>query len=146
MLFYNIEFDTVTHFPKILESIKVDSDLRVYLQYNGIPIPLPQWFIQHSVKMTKIRMLENFTPYIRRSQSAENYRSIFEQLRERQFYKPKGRPPYSADIICYALHLRYTSLQGYKLVLEKFPMPSISLLNKIQQGGVIKCYVRKYLE
>ena len=41
-LFYNLVFDKETKFPKILESIKVDSDLHVQLQYNGIPVPLPQ--------------------------------------------------------------------------------------------------------
>ena len=39
-------------------------------------------------------------------------------------------------MIRYVLLLRYTSLQSYKLLLEKFPLPSISLLNKLQQGGV----------
>ena len=36
----------------------------------------------------------------------------------------------------FALHLRYTSSQAYRLLLDKFPMPSFSLLNKIQTGGV----------
>ena len=35
-----------------------------------------------------------------------------------------------------ALHLRYTSFKAYKLLLEKCPLPSVSLLNKIQEGGV----------
>ena len=39
-------------------------------------------------------------------------------------------------MIRYALLLRYTSLQSYKLLLEKFPLPSISLLDKLQQGDV----------
>ena len=39
-------------------------------------------------------------------------------------------------MIRYALHLRYTSLQAYRLLLEKSPMLSLSLLNNIQQGGV----------
>ena len=39
-------------------------------------------------------------------------------------------------MIRFALHLRYTSLQSYKLLLEKFPLPSISTLHKIQKGGV----------
>ena len=38
-------------------------------------------------------------------------------------------------MIRYALHLRYTSLQTYMLLLEKSPMLSLSLLNNIQQGG-----------
>ena len=39
-------------------------------------------------------------------------------------------------MIRYALHLRYTSLQAYRLLLEKPSMLSLSLLNNIQQGGV----------
>ena len=45
-LFYNLVFDKETKFPKTLESIKADSDLHVQLQYNGIPVTLPQWFVQ----------------------------------------------------------------------------------------------------
>ena len=36
-------------------------------------------------------------------------------------------------MIWYAVHLCYTSLQAYRLFFAKFPMPSLSLLNK---GGV----------
>ena len=36
----------------------------------------------------------------------------------------------------YALLLRYTSLQSYKLLLDEFPLPSISLLNKIKEGNI----------
>ena len=53
-----------------------------------------------------------------------------------RYYKPKGRPPFSAAMIRFALHLRHTSAQAYRLLLEKFPLPSFSLLNKIQKGGV----------
>ena len=45
-LLYNLVFDKETKFPKILQSIKVDSDLHIQLQYNGISVPLPQWFLQ----------------------------------------------------------------------------------------------------
>ena len=45
-------------------------------------------------------------------------------------YQAKGRPLYSSAMIRFALHLRYTSLQSYKLLFEKFPLPSI------QAGGV----------
>ena len=54
-LFYNLVFDKETKVPKILESIKVDSDLHVQLQYNGIPVPLLQWFVQgHNARLKKI--------------------------------------------------------------------------------------------
>ena len=48
-------------------------------------------------------------------------------------------------MIRYALLLRYTSLQAYKLLLQEFPMPSISLLNKLQAGGVDAIKFIKYL-
>ena len=62
--------------------------------------------------------------------------SLLNEMKNGLFYKPKGRPPYSAQIIRFALHLRYTSFQAYKLLLEKFPLPSMSSLHKIQEGGV----------
>ena len=43
---------------------------------------------------------------------------------------------YSSEVIQYALLLRYTSLQSYKLLLDEFPLPSISLLNKIKEGNI----------
>ena len=39
-------------------------------------------------------------------------------------------------MIRHALHLRYTSLQAYRLLLEISPMLSLLFLNNIQQGGV----------
>lgn len=39
-------------------------------------------------------------------------------------------------MIRYALHLSYTSLQVYRLLLGKLPVSSLPLLSKIQQGGV----------
>ena len=48
-------------------------------------------------------------------------------------------------MIKYALHLRYASLQAYRLFFERFPMPYLSLLNKIQQGGVDMLNVLKTL-
>ena len=40
-------------------------------------------------------------------------------------------------MIRYALHLRYMSLQAYRLLFEKSPMLFLPLLNNIQQGGVV---------
>ena len=50
---YEFSFDG-TKFPKILKSIKVVDNLHVKLQYNGKPLPLPQWFVQvHNVTMKR---------------------------------------------------------------------------------------------
>ena len=39
-------------------------------------------------------------------------------------------------MIRYALHLRYMSLQKYRLSFNESPMLFLSLLNNIQHGGV----------
>ena len=80
-------------------------------------------------------MLENFPTNIKNVVEEDPY-SILNVLQKRQHYKPKNCPPFSADLIRYALLLRYTSRQAYKLLLEKIPLPSFSLLEKIQSGGV----------
>ena len=46
VLYFHLVFDDDTNFAKTLESIKVDDDLHVQLQYNGMSLPLPQWFFQ----------------------------------------------------------------------------------------------------
>ena len=133
-LFYNLVFAKETKSPKILEWIKVDSDLHVQLQYNGIP--LPQWFVErHNTRLKKVNMLENLPAHIR-NVAFDNCSELLDKLNKRQFLKPKGRPPYSVEMIRYGLRLRHTSFQAYKQWLEKFSLPSISLLNKIQQRGV----------
>ena len=43
---FHLVFDKEAKLAKILESIRVDDDLHVQLQYNGMPLPLPQWFVQ----------------------------------------------------------------------------------------------------
>ena len=75
-------------------------------------------------------MLENFPSYL--ESQTENI-SIFDELRKIKFRKNRV---YSSEIIQYALLLRYTSLQSYKLLLDEFSLPSIPLLNKIKEGNI----------
>ena len=84
-------------------------------------------------------MLENFPSYL--ESQTENF-SIFDELRKRQF---KKNQVYSSEIIQYALLLRYTSFQSYKLLLDEFSLPSISLLNKIKEGKIDALKVSKLL-
>lgn len=61
ILFYKLDFNEVTKFPDHTESIKIDSELHVQLQFNGTPLPLPRWFTHgHNAKLNKMSMLENF--------------------------------------------------------------------------------------
>ena len=103
ILIYRIFFDIETHFPSINECIRIDRNLHVQLQCNGNPISLPQWFIHgNNAKLTKFSVLENFPTYIKNVVEEDPY-SILNELQKRH-YKPKGRPPFSADLIRYALH------------------------------------------
>ena len=81
-------------------------------------------------------MLENFASYIKIiSYFNRNIYILFDEINNRIYYKSKGQPQYSAIMIRHALLLRYTSKQAYEILLESFPLPSISLLSKIKQGG-----------
>ena len=135
VVFYNVVFNEQS-VPQIMESIKVDKNLKVELQYMGNPVPLPPWFvICRDAKLNYLTQLENFPPYITYV-AGNSEHSILEELTKRKYYKPKGRPPFTSATIRYALLLRYTSAQAYRLMLEKLPLPSISTLTKIQKGGI----------
>ena len=113
---------------------KVNKELHVQLQFSENPRTLPYWFVRGTnAKLSGFGMLINLAPYIRNF-SEQNPYSLIEELEKRRNYKPKGHHPFSSEMIRYALLLRYTSLQSYTLLLEKNPLPSISLLNKLQQG------------
>ena len=136
VVYYNVEFRETNMMPQILESIKIDKNLKVELQYKGNPIPLPSWFVRcRDAKVNNLGQIENFPAHIREVANCGEF-SILEELEKRKHYKPKGRPPFSSSMIRYALMLRHTSAQAYRLMLEKFPLPSFSTLAKIQQGGV----------
>ena len=145
VLYYNLQFDEKTSFPKVLECIRVGKELHVQLQFSGNPLPLPYWFVRGTnAKLSRFGMLINLAPYIRNVSDQDLY-SLIEELEKRRNYKPKMHPPFSSEMIRYALLLRYTSLQSYKLPLERFPLTSISLLNKLQQGGIDAFKARKTL-
>ena len=48
---------------------------------------------------------------------------------------------YSASIVRYSLLLRYASIQTYNVLPQDFPLPSLSLLQKISSGHInaVKC-------
>ena len=142
VIYYKLEFDSVTSFPNVFGSICVDRVMHLQLQSNGTPCSyLCVWFITGTdAKFRTFSQLENFPKDIKNAANDDHY-SFINELENRRHFKPKGRPPYSAAMMRYALLLRYTSLQAYKLLLGKFPLPSISLLNKLQTGGLesIKC-------
>ena len=138
ILYYNIVFHEESMMPQIMESIKVDENMRVELQYMGNPVPLPPWFVYgRDARLNNVTQLEELPKYIKDMASSCNSEySILTELEKRKYYKPTGRPPFSSEVIRFALLTRYTSAQAYRLMLEKFPLPSFSTLAKIQQGGI----------
>jgi len=145
IIFFHLKYDDDTGFPKIFESIRIDRSMHIQMQYNGNPVPLPAFFVTGTdAKLKSFSSLTNLFTYIS-SFSETCKHSFIDELNERRNKKPKGRGPYSAELIRYALLLRYTSLAAYKLLLEQFPLPSISLLNKIQAGGVSAIKGAKHL-
>ena len=66
IVWYWLDFDDKTKFPRVFESIRIDTDLHVQLQYNGIKVPLPDWFvIGKNAKLSRVSMIANFPPYLK---------------------------------------------------------------------------------
>lgn len=137
LLFYRTVFDEKTGFPSVSAAILIDQSLHVKLQCNGRPVPLPKWFTSgRDAKLRKFSMLENFPAYIESLTTLHPSSTILEELRQRESYHPKARPPFSANLLRYSLLLRYTSPQCYRQLLENFALPSFSVLKKLNGKGV----------
>ena len=102
-------------------------------QYNGMPLPLPQWFVQgHNANPKKVNYSENVSTYIRNT--VTDYNKLLNELNQRSFYKPQERLPFSAFCMPYIYIIHHFKGTGY--FLKKFPVLSLPLVNKIQQGCV----------
>ena len=138
IVLYNLHVDYVTGIPLVFEAITVNEKLHVTLSYKGEHIPLPTWFRDNSCNnkctLNRFSILENLPAYIRSKVNSSD--DILEEMNAIKFIKPQGRPPYSARMIRFALLLRHTSPQAYRMLVERFPYPSFSVLKKIQRGGV----------
>lgn len=132
VLYYKFEVDERT-VPEVTYCIRVDSDLRVQLFFKGLPVPLPHWFRKsRNTKLSSVSMLQNFVSYIK-SETEESPSAIYEEIRQLKYKKCST---YSANLLRYALMLRYTSLPAYKLLLKEFHLPSISHLKHLTAGKI----------
>ena len=144
IIFHNIAFHDKSGFPFVKEAIKIDRQIHVQLQLCGNSVPLPPWFVQgRNAQLTRHSMLHNFPSYLNTFTKTEN--KIVTEMEKLQRYSPKGRPPYSSDLVRLALLLRYTSGQAYSLMLETLPLPSFSLLRKLKQGNLDSLKAVKYM-
>jgi len=123
--YYQLVFQEETGTAIVHGCISIDKEMHVRLTYKSFHIPLPEWFrLGTTCKLNRFSVLENFASYIRNKSS--DYNKILQQLNEIQHYKSQGRPKYTSSIIRFALQLRYTSCQAYKLLVEQLPLPSLS--------------------
>ena len=102
--------------------------------------------LRHGQNCTVARfsMLENFTSYIK--QKGEECSDILKERNIIQCYKPQGRPKFSSILIRFALMLRYSSCQMYKLLLKELPLPSsLCVLKKWTSAEVDSVKVAKLL-
>ena len=131
---------------QVKESIKIDDSLQVRLSYEGIPLPLPDWLRSApNAKICRLSMLENLPTYINSRAEELPPSEILSEMRSISWLKPKGRPPCSSSVIRFSLLLRYSSRQVYALLLKELPMPSFSVLQKLQKGSVDSMKAAKLL-
>lgn len=131
LIFHKITLNELK-IPQVAECIRIDENLHVKLFYKNIPVSLPAWLrVTHQCKLKRRSMLENIPAHF--NIKVEKLSSILNELNDHQI---KKNQVYSSNIIHFSSMLRYTSFQSYKLLLNEFPLPSISLLGKLKEGKI----------
>ena len=117
--------------------IDVSADLRVKLYLKNVPVPLPEWFRQgRNTFLTSKSMIVNFVSYLNERSDEQN--KILDEVNRLKHHK---QPTYSYDMILFALELRYTSVQAYKVIRKEMKLPSLSFLRNFTHG---ECYLSVY--
>ena len=94
-----------------------------------------EWFVQgQNAKLSRFSMLLNFPSYMKNNISERIYYFTIRRTQGKSILLTKRELSFSVDVILYLLHLRYTPLQAYHLLLNKYPLPPVSFLKKIQEG------------
>lgn len=101
-------------------------------------MPLPAWIYDgmHGTLRSADQIQLLADDMVHRVENVGSSNDLLDEMCKRIHYAPRGRPIYSTEMIRLALLLRHTSLQAYRLLTGRFPLPSVSLLRKLQQGGV----------
>ena len=106
------------------------------LSFSGFAIALFPWFVKgKNCRLTKKSDLKNFLPHIR-SFSDNIATAIMDELYQIRYKKPDDRPKFTSEFLQLALMLRCTLLPAYQQLVKNFPLPSVSLLKRLSQGGV----------
>lgn len=130
LLIYKMECNERNQVPQVSYCIHVDETLHVKLFCYNAPMALPTWFRKgRNSTLTNCSMLQNLLNHMKLRSEQKN--SILSELQQMRY---STRNPFPAHVIRYALYLRHTSLQAYKLLLEEFPLPSVSYLRSLTNG------------
>ena len=60
---------------------------------------------------------------------------VLDEMKNVPYYKPLYHPPYSKEVTIYIVTALYIET-SISLLLDKFPLPSFSLLKKLSFGGM----------
>ena len=102
---------------------------------DNCSVPLPHWFRKGTIctlNLIASLNLENFPSYL--NNKKEEFSSSFASELEKIRYQK--RLHYSNEILRFSLTMRYTSMQGYKLMQKGYNLPSFSVLSKLKSGGI----------
>lgn len=106
------------------------------------PLPLAEWFRKESDCLLKVKsVLENLPSYIRNFKKYKKIstNNILDKLHQIRFKKTIDKQQAflnSTSLLYYTHLLRYTLAESYKILLEQFPLPSLSLLRKLNKCGL----------
>ena len=134
-VFYKLENCKTFDIPTVTEAIVIDDDLHVQFFFSGSPISLPPWFVKgKDCRLTKKSYLKNFPPHI--TSFSDNRATNMDELQQIQYKKPDDRPKFTSELLQLALMLHNILLPAYQLLVKHFPLPLVSLLKRLSQGGL----------
>ena len=127
--------DSKTGFQRVYEFISIDKELHVKRTIQWFSIPLANCFrIGHNLTVNRFSILKSFASHTKNRSNL--LITILSELNSIQHYKLQDRPKFSISMKAFALLLCYTSWQSYKLLLEQFLLPSLSLSKKIKSAFI----------
>ena len=90
MQLFNLKFNEEAGIAAVHECISINRNLNIRLLYQGLVIPLREWFRNgHNCNLTKFSMVETFVSYLKNK--GKDYNKILKKMEQIQHYKPQWR-------------------------------------------------------
>ena len=115
---------------EVTECIRIDLELNAQPFFKGAPVSLPNVFVMEKIAVCLAKVCLKTFPLI------YSHERNYLPLNLKSYTNIDFSANYSANVIRYALFLRYTSTQSFKILLEDFPLQSLSLLSKNSKGKI----------